>query len=156
VNRITFLHDLLTTISDRGRGFLKPGPGQAGNADAMAELCRQLFSTRGEASGVAIAREVHHSLVAAARTINSSWFDSERAAHAHGLPMPLVAEYLLAAKNNDGRPLDPVARFHLGNGARLERINWLGDCSAKGLAQSAGITVNYLYGLKNIKANHEV
>jgi malonyl-CoA decarboxylase len=48
-----------------------------------------------------------------------------------------------------------VARFHLGNGARLERINWLGDKSAKGLRQSHGIMVNYLYDLKDIESNHE-
>ena len=55
----------------------------------------------------------------------------------------------------DGRPLDPVARFHLKNGARLERINWLGDRSPKGLKQSAGIMVNYRYLPDEIEANHE-
>jgi malonyl-CoA decarboxylase len=48
-----------------------------------------------------------------------------------------------------------VARFHLGNGARLERINWLGDRSRKGLRESAGIMVNYLYDLDEIEENHE-
>jgi len=47
-----------------------------------------------------------------------------------------------------------VAHFHLSNGARVERINWLGDVSAKGLQQSAGIMVNYLYRLGDIEANH--
>lgn len=69
--------------------------------------------------------------------------------------MPLAAEYFLAAKTAGGKPVDPVARFHLGNGARLERINWLGDKSAKGLRQSHGIMVNYLYDLKDIESNHE-
>ena len=55
----------------------------------------------------------------------------------------------------DGRPLDPVARFHLKNGARLERINWLGDRSPKGLKQSAGIMVNYRYLPDEIEPNHE-
>ena len=55
----------------------------------------------------------------------------------------------------DGRPLDAVARFHLGNGARLERINWLGDCSARGMRESAGLMVNYLYDLDEIEKNHE-
>ena len=50
----------------------------------------------------------------------------------------------------DGKPLDPVARFHLGNGARVERINWAGDPSAKGLKQSCGMMVNYLYDLKRL------
>ncbi len=56
----------------------------------------------------------------------------------------------------DGRgPADPVARFHLGNGARLERINWRGNVSARGLAESYGIMVNYLYDPDSIEANHE-
>ena len=69
--------------------------------------------------------------------------------------MPLAAEYYLAARTGTGRPVDPVARFHLGNGARLERINWLGDKSARGLRQSHGIMVNYLYELSDIERNHE-
>ncbi len=87
--------------------------------------------------------------------------DSSWAAHAQQherlkeLLMPLAAEYFLTAKTSYGRPVDPVARFHLGNGARLERINWLGDKSAKGLRQSHGIMVNYLYDLKDIESNHE-
>jgi hypothetical protein len=48
----------------------------------------------------------------------------------------------LTEKAGDGRPLDPVARFHLGNGARLERINWLGDASPKGLKASHDLMVN--------------
>ncbi len=68
---------------------------------------------------------------------------------------PLSAFYFLKAKTSGGRPVDPVARFHLGNGARLERINWLGDRSAKGLRESATIMVNYLYDLDEIERNHE-
>ena len=48
-----------------------------------------------------------------------------------------------------------MARFHLGNGARLERINWRGDVSANGLRQAGGLMVNYLYELGAIEANHE-
>jgi malonyl-CoA decarboxylase len=69
--------------------------------------------------------------------------------------LPLAAHYFLRAKNKNGRPVDPVARFHLGNGARLERINWLGDKSGKGLRLSHGLMVNYLYVLKDIEKNHE-
>jgi malonyl-CoA decarboxylase len=50
---------------------------------------------------------------------------------------------------------DPVARFHLGNGARLERVNWLGNPSTRGLAESYGLMVNYLYDPDEIEANHE-
>ncbi|MGX9392136.1 malonyl-CoA decarboxylase [Nitrobacteraceae bacterium UC4446_H13] len=68
---------------------------------------------------------------------------------------PLAAHYFLKAKNPRGKPVDPVARFHLGNGARLEQINWLGDVSSKGLRESAGVMVNYLYRLDDIEKNHE-
>ena len=69
--------------------------------------------------------------------------------------MQLCAHYLVIEKRND-RPMDAVARFHLGNGAQLERINWLGDVSEKGLIESASLLVNYKYDLANIEANHEV
>ena len=69
--------------------------------------------------------------------------------------LPAAAAYFLRAKNGKGRPLDPVARFHLGNGARLERMNVLGDISAKGMRQSYGLMVNYLYDLSAIEKNHE-
>jgi len=67
----------------------------------------------------------------------------------------LCARYLLHERAPSGRALDPVAHFHLSNGARVERLNWLGDTSPKGLQQSAGIMVNYLYRLSEIEANHE-
>jgi malonyl-CoA decarboxylase len=69
--------------------------------------------------------------------------------------MRLCARYLLRERTPSGRALDPVAHFHLSNGARVERLNWLGDVSAKGLQQSASIMVNYLYRLGDIEANHE-
>ena len=69
--------------------------------------------------------------------------------------LPLAADYFLRAKTASGRPADPVARFHLGNGARLERINWPGDRSAKAMAEAAGLMVNYLYDLDAIVDNHE-
>jgi malonyl-CoA decarboxylase len=67
----------------------------------------------------------------------------------------LGARYLLQAHAASGRALDPVAHFHLSNGARVERLDWLGDVSDKGLQQSAGLMVNYLYRLDHIEANHE-
>ncbi|GAB5468291.1 MAG: malonyl-CoA decarboxylase [Rhodospirillales bacterium] len=66
----------------------------------------------------------------------------------------LCLRYLLD-RRDDGRSLDPVARFHLRNGARLERLNWLGDTSAKGLRNAHGMMVNYLYDPAMIDANHE-
>jgi malonyl-CoA decarboxylase len=67
----------------------------------------------------------------------------------------LCARYLVRERARSIRALDPVAHFHLSNGARVERLNWLGDTSQKGLQQSAGIMVNYLYRLADIEANHE-
>lgn len=83
------------------------------------------------------------------------WRDEEKAAELQRILMPLAARYLLSAKNKRDRPLDPVAQFHLGNGAILERINWLADTSANGMRQSHGIMVNYLYKLADIEDNHE-
>jgi len=84
------------------------------------------------------------------------WFeDAELTAQLRGVIEPLAAYYFLKARTSKGRPIDSVARFHLGNGARLERINWLGDLSPKGLRESAGIMVNYLYRLDDIEKNHE-
>ena len=60
-----------------------------------------------------------------------------------------AAQYL-GREMRDGEPVDPVARFHLGNGARIERLNWAGDPSAKGLKQSYGLMVNYLYDLNRL------
>jgi malonyl-CoA decarboxylase len=69
--------------------------------------------------------------------------------------LPLVARYLTELNPETGRARDPVAQFHLSNGARMERLNWNADVSAKGLAQSCGVMVNYLYRLSDIQANHE-
>lgn len=67
----------------------------------------------------------------------------------------MAAEYLLRARTSSGRVIDPVARFHLGNGARLERINPSANSSARGLRESHGVMVNYLYDLAEIERNHE-
>lgn len=68
---------------------------------------------------------------------------------------PAAAHYFLKAKGRGDKPVDPVARFHLGNGARLEQIDWLGDISPKGLRESAGLMVNYRYVIDDIEKNHE-
>ncbi|MGH7087390.1 MAG: malonyl-CoA decarboxylase domain-containing protein, partial [Stellaceae bacterium] len=67
----------------------------------------------------------------------------------------LAARYLLTETTPSGRALDPVAHFHLSNGARVERLDWRGDLSPKGLQQSYGMMVNYLYRLADIEENHE-
>ncbi len=67
----------------------------------------------------------------------------------------LAAYYLTRAKRDDGLPLDPVARFHLGNGAQVHKVHAGADTSANGMAQSAGVMVNYLYDLATVSQNHE-
>jgi malonyl-CoA decarboxylase len=81
--------------------------------------------------------------------------DPELSAAVRDPLLRLSAHYLVVEKGRSGRAADPVAHFHLTNGARVERLNWLGDTSEKGLQQSAGVMVNYLYRLDHIEANHE-
>ena len=68
--------------------------------------------------------------------------------------MRFCTHYLLNEKRGN-KTYDPVATFHLRNGAKIQQINWLGDISQKGMEQSAGIMVNYYYELSNIASNHE-
>jgi malonyl-CoA decarboxylase len=83
------------------------------------------------------------------------WPGDDKVSEAVKQPLlKLCARYFLA-KRETGEPLDPVARFHLKNGARLERLNWLGDISIKGLRQSLGIMASYRYVLNDIEKNHE-
>jgi malonyl-CoA decarboxylase len=80
------------------------------------------------------------------------------AAVAEALREPLMraaAWYYLHARTPAGTPVDSVARFHLGNGARLERLDFLGDTSERAMRQSHGLMVNYLYDLEDIERNHE-
>ena len=87
------------------------------------------------------------------------WFGNESLKRLLQTPLTrLAANYLNQKKivrEKGTRPLDPVARFHLGNGARVERLNYLGDTSGKGLAQSYGMMVNYLYDPDTIERNVE-
>ncbi len=66
-----------------------------------------------------------------------------------------AAHYLVYAKRSDGFPVDPVARFHLGNGAEVHATHANADMTEKGLAQSSGAMVNYLYKLSQTERNHE-
>lgn len=83
------------------------------------------------------------------------WLDDQLAGILEGPLSRLAARYLVEAKRPNGRALDAVAHFHLSNGARIERLNWLADTSAKGIRESAGLMVNYLYKLSDIENNHE-
>ena len=81
------------------------------------------------------------------------WQDPQLSEQLRAALMRRCAEYL-TRRPSSGR-IDPVARFHLGNGARLERINWLGNTAPRGIRESFGIMVNYLYDRDQIEANHE-
>ena len=83
------------------------------------------------------------------------WTDPEIFTKLEEPLMRAAGWYFLRARSKRGTPVDPVARFHLGNGARLERINWLADTSDRAIAQAYGLMVNYLYDLDDIEKNHE-
>ena len=84
------------------------------------------------------------------------WHTDETVSQALRAPlMRLCARYLVEEKRPGGEVLDPVAHFHLSNGARMERLNWMGDRSPRGMEQSAGIMINYLYKQSEIDENHE-
>jgi len=84
------------------------------------------------------------------------WWENESARDAVEEPLLRAAAwYFLHGRTRSGTPLDSVARFHLGNGARLERLNWLADTSERAMTQAHGLMVNYLYDLEDIEKNHE-
>jgi len=95
-------------------------------------------------------------LAALAALDRPDWWRDEAAADMIQEPLLRAAAwYYLRARSSRGTPLDSVARFHLGNGARLERLNFLADTSDRALRQSHGLMVNYLYDLEDIEQNHE-
>ena len=85
-----------------------------------------------------------------------NWWLDDQLVEVIGEPiLRAAAWYFLRARNSRGLPVDAVARFHLGNGARLQRLDWLADTSERALEQSLGLMVNYLYDLDYIEENHE-
>jgi malonyl-CoA decarboxylase len=88
-------------------------------------------------------------------SLNQGWhLDATSSEPAKETLMRLCLHYLVEQKRGK-LPLDPVARFHLGNGARVEQLNWLGDISANGISQSYGMLANYGYKLNHVEENHE-
>ena len=85
--------------------------------------------------------------------INAGWHPETCSEKQKNALTKLCAMYLLHVSSKRGG--NPVAKFHLGNGANLYRINWAGDLSKKGIRQSAGLMVNYLYDLDKVEKNHE-
>jgi malonyl-CoA decarboxylase len=108
---------------------------------------------RANAASLALDDEDRQALAALDRP--DWWRDQALAATLREPLVRAAAWYFLRARNGRGVPLDAVARFHLGNGARLEQLDWLGDTSERALAQSYGLMVNYLYDLDYIEQNHE-
>jgi malonyl-CoA decarboxylase len=112
-----------------------------------------LARERTNEAGTALSREDKDAL--ALLNTPDWWRDEDRIARLRDPLMRAAAWYFLRAKNGRGAPVDSVARFHLGNGARLERIDFLGDMSERALAQAHGLMVNYQYDLDDIEQNHE-
>jgi malonyl-CoA decarboxylase len=154
--------DQLTTEFDGLKNFatLSPVPGFRRWLDresrAAAEQDRDLLTESERETLAALVPEAAASVSLPAFIALPDWQNGGELADALKAPlMRLCARYLVEAKRADGHALDPVAHFHLSNGARMERLNWLADISEKGLAQSAGMMINYHYRLKKIEANHE-
>jgi malonyl-CoA decarboxylase len=160
------------SISNCQRGLAGVSFGNFLIKQVVEEICRELpklstFVTLSPVPGFAVwlARErAHKDSPALAETDKSAlgaldspdwWRDPQTAERLQVPLMRAAAWYFLRARDQRGLPVDAVARFHLGNGARLERINWLADTSEKALAQAHGLMVNYRYELDDIEKNHE-
>ena len=160
------------SISNCQRGLAGVSFGNFLIKQVVEEICRELpklstFVTLSPAANFAswLARELkaENSAVVneADRAVLSLmerphwWTDPEIFSKLEEPLLRAAAFYYLRAKTLNGLPVDAVARFHLGNGARLERINWLADTSDKAIAQAHGLMVNYLYDLDDIEKNHE-
>jgi malonyl-CoA decarboxylase len=89
------------------------------------------------------------------RLASDGWWNDPRQSEALQAELMRLCAMYLTQRPSPGNRIDPVARFHLGNGARLERINWLGNTEPRAIEESFGIMVNYLYDHDSIEANHE-
>ena len=108
---------------------------------------------RGNEASLAIDAKDREALGALDR---ANWSLDDQLVEVIGEPMMRAAAwYYVRARNRRGLPVDAVARFHLGNGARLQQLNWIADTSERALEQSYGLMVNYLYDLDYIEQNHE-
>lgn len=122
---------------------LSPVPGFSRWLGAEMDIQQSEFISEEEREGLQVLR-------------NADWYQDDAVVEqVTPVLMVVAARYFMNGKKKDGRAADPVARFHLRNGARLERINMLADNSAKALKQSHGLMVNYLYRLDEVEANHE-
>ncbi len=156
---ISFGNFLIKRVADElGREFpnlktfatLSPIPGFRAWLDGQTAKGNPLSASEQRALAAAGLRDGLAALLAQPWNGNPSWTEVVRAPL-----LRLCAVYLTSHHDRGGRALDPVAHFHLSNGARLERLNWLADSSERGILQSAGIMANYLYRLDDIEDNHE-
>ncbi len=160
------------SISNAQRGLAHVSFGNFLIKQVVEDLKRELprlqnFVTLSPAPGfaawLAAERENDHSLYltpptrrALALLDHPNWIKKPAAAIAVAKPLGVLgAQYLLHARSAAGSVIDPVARFHLGNGAKVERLNPLGDFAPTAMRQSHGLMVNYRYELDEIERNHE-
>jgi malonyl-CoA decarboxylase len=135
---------------------LSPVPGFCAWLDAQCDGASPPFTDE-ELAAIASASgtQTLPAKEALAAVLDGEWWQDASRAKALRAPLLRLAAVYLTRSAADGARIDPVARFHLGNGARLERINWLGNTARRGLRESLGIMVNYLYDPGTIEANHE-
>ncbi len=147
---IAFGDFLIKQVAERIRTNL-PQIKQFATLSPVPGLCKWLKDQAGrEANEVLEAAE----LDLAQQVTQGAWHSEDDDEDTRNTLLKLCAHYLVNEKRGED-PLDAVARFHLRNGARLERINWMGDPSPKGLGESCGILVNYAYDLDSVTENHE-
>jgi len=119
----------------------------------VPNFARWLAAERSDAASAAVTADDRAVLAALDRP---DWADDPATVETLREPfLAIAAHYFLRARTRSGRPVDAVARFHLGNGARLERLDFLGDASEKAMRQAHGLMVNYRYKLDDIEKNHE-
>ena len=136
---------------------LSPIPGFRGWLEERLNAGAELLNHDQQAQLAGLAGDSGATPALAALLDRPGWHkDAEMTAVLQPILLHLVAGYLLYQRRDGANAaLDPVAHFHLSNGAQVARINWLADTSERGLSQSAGMMVNYLYALDQIEDNHE-
>ena len=137
---------------------LSPIPGFRDWLDAQLEATDHMLLSESDATALRTAATLPVEETQPLKVIlaTSNWIEDEQiSAAVEPILMRLCAHYLLKEKGRSGRAKDPVANFHLTNGALVERICWKGNATPPGMTRSYGMMVNYLYKLDKIEENHE-
>ncbi|MEA3495745.1 MAG: malonyl-CoA decarboxylase family protein [Bacteroidota bacterium] len=114
------------------------------------------FFTKEESKKIRRIALKRNTIVAFLRILNSEkWYENTKKVDAIRTPLMRLCTHYLINEKKGNKTYDPVANFHLRNGAKVQQLNWLGDISQKGIEQSAGIMVNYYYEVSKIVSNHE-